>query len=138
MTATFQPSAASAFAIAAPMPLDAPVTSAVAFSGRAQTVHSITPAPQVKPAPIAPSRTLWPGRRRPSSRESESVSGTEAARRVAELGDVVGDLRGVEVEPLADRLDDAAVGLVVDEQVDVVELEAGRRDREDRRLAEAA
>src|SRR5262249_49630615 len=44
-----------------------------------EAVHSITPAPQVKPAPIAASRTLWPGRSRPSSRASDSVSGTEAA-----------------------------------------------------------
>jgi len=34
LTATFQPSAASALAIAAPMPFEAPVTSAVALSGR--------------------------------------------------------------------------------------------------------
>ena len=42
-------------------------------------VHSITPAPHVKPAPIAPSRTFMPGLRRPSSRERLSVSGIDAA-----------------------------------------------------------
>ena len=49
------------------------------------------------------------------------------------MRDVVGDLRRVEVEPLADGADDAAVGLVVGEQVDVAELEAGGRNRRMRR-----
>ena len=34
-----------------------------------------------------------------------------------------------ELEPLGDRLRDARVGLVVDEQVDVVERESGELDR---------
>jgi hypothetical protein len=42
--------------------------------------------------------------------------------------DVVGHAGGLEVEPLPDGADDAPVGLVVDEEVDVVELEARARD----------
>ena len=54
--------------------------------------------------------------------------------RVRDLGQVIGDLGRVELEPLADRLDDPRVRLVVDEQVDVVELDPGGGDGEDRRL----
>ena len=55
------------------------MTSAVAFSGLTHPLHSITPAPHVKPAPIAATSTLCPGRRRPSSRLRQSVSGIDAA-----------------------------------------------------------
>ena len=83
MTATFQPSAASAFAIARDA-LRGAGDEAVAFSGRPQEApHSMTPAPQVKPAPMAAIRTFWPGRGRPSSRSSDSVSGIEAAEVLA-------------------------------------------------------
>ena len=47
-----------------------------------------------------------------------------ARRRVAVALDAVDHALGVDLEPLADRGEDAGVGLVVDEQADVVELEA--------------
>ena len=48
-------------------------------AGHQRTPQSTIPAPHVKPAPTAPSSSRWPGRRRPSSRSSESVRGIEAA-----------------------------------------------------------
>ena len=50
-------------------------------------------------------------------------------RRVAVLRDAVDDAVGGQVESLADGAEDPAVGLVVDEQVDVVQARAGRADR---------
>ena len=59
--------------------------------------------------------------RLPASRASCSASGSDAGGHVAERSMQSTTRSRVEPEPPPDRLDDARVGLVVDEQVDVVE-----------------
>ncbi len=51
------------------------------------------------------------------------------SRGVAKVADAVDDAIIVEAEALTDRRQDPRVGLVVDEQVDVVELKPGGRNR---------
>ena len=50
-------------------------------------------------------------------------------RRVAELGDAVDDAIARKRQPLADRAEDPAVRLVIDEQIDLIERHLGRRRR---------
>ena len=63
--------------------------------------------------------------------------GERRRRGVAEHLDAIDDALGVEAELLAQRPGDPRVGLVVDEQVDVLEAQARERDRFERRLAHA-
>ena len=66
--------------MAAPMPREAPVTSAQPSARRSSAHQSTTTAPQVKPAPKAASSTRAPGCRRPSRSASASAIGTSRPR----------------------------------------------------------
>ena len=117
------------------------MTSATAFSGRLmRTPHSRTPAPQVKPAPTAASSTRLAGAQAAVlAQQAAASSGIDAADVLPISRDVVGDaLGGLELELLADGAEDAAVGLVVDEEVDVVEPRGRRARRPRGRLGERA
>src|SRR3954452_11535948 len=125
-TPTGQPSCASARAIAAPIPREAPVTSAQPSGG------------------IAPpfDQRAAPREARAEGAEQDAIAGMQAARLlhlgerdrdrggrgVAVVLDAVHHALGRQPEPVAHRVQDAAVGLVVDEQIDVVELHARARE----------
>ena len=108
-------------------------------SGIARPSHSRTVAPQVRPPPNA--RQQDRGRRdgaaladAPSRARSGSTRPTccRSARCTRRRG------RGSSAEPLADGGEDAGVGLVVDEEVDVGEREPGGVGGVERRLAPSA
>ncbi len=82
-------------------------------------------APQMKPAPKAASSTLSPGAGGRRSDAWSSASG-RSRRRCFQVRDAVDDAVAREAEPLTDGRQDARVGLVVDEQVDVVDVVARR------------
>ena len=64
--------------------------------------QSSTVAPQVKPAPNAPSSTRSPASRRPFALAVGERQRQRRRRRVAVLADAVDDAVGGEAEPLAD------------------------------------
>ncbi len=91
--------------------------------------HSITVAPQLTPAPKAPSSTRAPWRQPAGALGLGERQRDRRRRGVAELGDRVDHPLRHEPEPFADRAQDPRVGLVVDEEVDVVERQPRQGDR---------
>ena len=87
--------------------------------------HVITVAPQTRPAPTAPRTTVAPSWSAPTRTASPRAMRHARGAGVAEAGDAVEYALGRDAEPLGDSGEDAPVGLVVDEQVDVGELRAG-------------
>ena len=108
-----QPSAASSRAIAAPMPRDAPVTSAqpVAFglsSSPTRLPSRSVPPPQVKPPPKAASSTLRAVAQASVARAPRRAPAAAVAADVLPMRAMQSTTRlRVELEPLADRLEDA-------------------------------
>src|SRR5215207_10754872 len=99
------------------MPLDAPVTSATAPSGRVAMWLAHPPvddarAPREAGADGGEQQPLA-GAQAPVLAEQAERERDRRGRRVAGLADVVGDALGRELELLGDGLDDAAVRLVV-------------------------
>jgi hypothetical protein len=72
------------------------------------------------------------------SHEQGQSQGDRGGGRVPGLADVVRNALGIDAEPAANGGDDPRVRLVQDEQVDVVECQAGIGDGTRRRLAEGA
>ena len=109
------------------------------FAGRLrhcpEPPHSITPAPQVNPAPNALSSTRAPGPEQPIVFGRDEAKRQRGRRGVAKVLDAVHDALGRELKLFRERAQNPAVGLVVDEQVDVLEREPGSLDRCQRRLA---
>ena len=113
-TATGQPASASARAVAAPMPREPPVTSAQPRS--AGSPFEDPRAPHEAGAERAQHDAV--------ARLRLGLVQRQRQRRRADVAvplDAVDDARRVEPQPPPDRLDDPRVGLVEDEQVDVVE-----------------
>ena len=140
--ATGQPSAASARAMAAPMPREPPVTRAQP-SGVPLRVSSPgpptrrRPAPHVKPAPKAARRTRSPRRDRCRVGRGAEGDGIDAAEVLPKRSMQSTTRSRVEPEALAERDEDARVRLVEDEEVDLVELEPAARGGFEGRLGHA-
>ena len=119
------------------MPREAPVTSAQSVCRAVGAHHSITPAPQVKPAAKAPTQHARAG---PQAAVALGLGERDAGRSTAEVlpwRSMQSTTRSVgRPRPLAHRARDAGVGLVEDEQVDVVEPHAGGRACLERALAQ--
>ena len=90
------------------------------------------PRPTVKPAPTDASSTRSPFFSRPGADRVVQRQRNRRRRRVAEPLDVDDHLVRVEAELLGRRLDDPAVGLVRDEQIEIVPA-SGRSARGSRR-----
>ena len=78
---------------------------------------------------MASSSSSWPGLMRPSRTPWSSASGIEAAEVLACSVDGGDHLGLVDAQPVGDALQDALVGLVRDEPVDLGDLDAGVRGR---------
>src|SRR3954454_11510969 len=134
--ATVKPSARSFSAIAAPMPREPPVTSAQPPSGA--DMHALLPAHDAR----APDEAGAERRQRDDRAGLEppvalGVGPRErdrGRRRVRDPVDVDHDLLGRQPELVAGGREDADVRLMGDEEIDVVDGQAGALDRLGRRL----
>ena len=130
---TVQPSARRRSAIAAPMPRaaagDQRRTGVLRRRhGRAPS-SDMTPAPQTKPAPNAAIATRGAGLAAALRSACHSASGIEARDVLATRSTFDDDLLLGHAEPARGGLDDAGVGLVGDEDVDVVDRRCPRGER---------
>ena len=119
--------------MARPIPREPPVTS-TGRSGRrrrrrAHADHRTKQEAQARPAPMPTSSTWLPSGMRPRGARVGEGERDRRRRRVAEIGQVDhGPLRR-DAEALGGGVDDAGVGLVGHEQVDVVGGRAGELER---------
>src|SRR5215217_4345905 len=138
--ATLKPSSRSLSAIAAPMPREPPVTSAQPPSGA--DIRALLPAHDAR----APDEARAEGRQRDdrAGLEAPVALGVgegerdRGRRRVRDPVDVDHDLLGRQAELVAGGRQDPHVRLVGDEEVDVVDRQAGALDRLAGRLDHAA
>src|SRR3954464_14989495 len=137
--ATFQPSSRSLPAIAAPMPREPPVTSAQPPSGA--DMRALLPAHDARaPYEARAERRQGDDRARLQAAFALGLRERERdrrGRRVRDAVDVDHDLLGRKAELVARGREDPDVRLVGDEEVDVVDAQAGAGDRVAGRLDHA-
>src|SRR5918998_6368151 len=137
--ATLKPSPPRRSAIALPMPRDPPVTSATGFSGR--DIRPFLPGQDARaPDEAGAEGGDRDGRARLQPTFALGLMQRQRDRRAGRVGhrvDVDEDLLLGNAETPRSGLDDALVGLVDDEQVDLVDRELGAHERLVRRLDHA-
>ena len=124
MTATLSPCSAKRRAQARPIPREPPVTRTDAAHGATPPQRS-TALAAVMPAPKPTSRTRSPSLMRPSSSASTSASGIDADEVLPVVCSTVAVRSHGDAEALARGVDDPDVGLVGDDERDVVGGDAG-------------